>query len=220
MRILFIEDDLLFGERVKKFLSQLEYVVDWVQEIDRSDTVLTNQEHFDLIILDLDVPGLVWRTWLKKFRKHNQNIPILVLTASDEMSETLSAGADAHFSKRFFKKYKLLATIRALLRKSDIQSTSNALNFKDVTMNLDSRKVSVGDRSIDLNRREFAILHKLMSAKGKVVTREQLSQSVYGDEVLIDSNALEVHLVQLRRKLVGHYIKTIRGVGYTMNEDA
>lgn len=220
MRVLLVEDHFAFGRRVKSFLTQAEYVVDWVRNGLEADAAYWAGEHPDLVILDLDVPGLIWRNWVKTFKELAPNVPVLALTSTEDTRDVLNAGVDAHLSKRFFKSTKLLATTRTLLQQSVGQSASNTLTVKDVTINLDNHTVVKDGKTITLHRREFALLHKLMMQAGKVVRRHQLMRSLYGEqEAEIESNAIEVHISMLRRKLGTDTIKTFRGVGYMITND-
>ena len=215
MRILLVEDHYAFGKRVKGFLTQAGYAVDWVRSGLEADAAYWAAEHPDLVILDLDVPGLIWRDWIKTFKKLAQDIPVLALTGNDDAMDVLNAGVDSHLSKRFFKSGKLLAETRTLLRQAVGQSASNTLTVKDITINLDSHTVMKDNVTITLHRREFALLHKLMTQAGKVVSRHQLMQCLYGEqEAEIESNTIEVHISMLRRQLGNDTIKTLRGVGY------
>lgn len=210
MRILLIEDDYLFGSTIKDFLTEEnDYVVDWAKDGNQVSSFAKEQEHFDLVILDLELAKFSWRDWLKNFRAKHRSIPILVLSGSDEMPDTLNAGVDHYLPKRFFSSEKLSSAIHSLLRRSDSQSTATLLEFKDITMNLNSRIVTRDGKKIDLGRREFSILHKLLTQVGQVVKREQLTQSLYGWERVVSSNTIEVHISQLRWKLNGCFLRLL-----------
>lgn len=220
MRVLLVEDHYLFGKRVKSFLTRAGYAVDWAQNGLEADVVYWTKERPDLVVLDLDVPGLIWRNWVKSFKKLAQEIPVLALTGNDDAMDVLNTGVDAHLSKRFFKSGKLLATIRTLLRQAAGQSVPNILTVKDIAINLDSHTVMKDNVTITLKRREFALLHKLMTQVGKIVSRHQLIQCLYGDQdAEIESNTIEVYISSLRSKLGNGAIKTLRGVGYMITSD-
>ena len=202
MRILLIEDDSLFGSSIKDFLAEEDgYTVDWVNEGNAAYEVTQTNEHFDLVILDLEVPQFDWQIWLKKFREQNKRIPVLVLSANNNMTDTLDAGANQYLAKSYFKIEKLSSIIRSLLRHSDIQSTSNIISFKEITMNLSTREVLRDKVKISLSRRQFDLLHKLLKQVNTIVTRDHLTQSIYSWDTVISSNTLDVHISQLRWKL-------------------
>jgi len=209
MRILLIEDDYLFGSSIKDFLTEEDgYAVDWVREGNAAYQVTQTHEHFDLVILDLDVPQLDWRCWLEKFRDQNQGTPVLVLSANNT-TDTLDVGASQYLAKSHFNIEKLSSIIRALLRRSDTQTSSNTIAFKEIMMNLDTREVMRNNVKIDLGRRQFDLLHKLLEQVNTVVPRDHLAQSMYGWDTIVSSNTLEVHISQLRWKLFGCDLRLI-----------
>lgn len=203
MRILLIEDDELFGSSIKDFLIEEDgYAVDWVKEGNGANLALQTQAHFDVVILDLDVPQLNWQRWLGKFRDQNKRTPVLVLSANN-IADTLDVGANQYLEKSHFKIEKLSSILRALLHRSDTQNTSNTITFKEITMNLDTREVVRDGLKINFGRRQFDLLHKLLEQANNVVQRDHLLQSMYSWDKVISSNTLEVHIYQLRWKLFG-----------------
>lgn len=220
MRILLVENDELTADTIKTSLSEAGYVVDLFKDGAKAKHVLLSEEFFDLVILDLGLPKVHGSVLLQMLQSKVNKPPIIIVTAAVEANmhvKTLDAGADDFLSKPIDLS-ELKARIRALLRRT---STSNAttLSYRDVTLDPISHKVTLQGKSIDLSRREFALLHKLLQHIGQVVSRDHLMQSLYGWEKLIDSNALEVHVFNIRKKLGAHYLKTIRGVGYIISDD-
>lgn len=210
MRILLIEDDYLFGSTIKDFLiEEGNFVVDWARDGNQVSSFDKEQEHFDLVILDLEVPKFSWRDWVKNFRAIRQSIPILAVSGSDEILDTLNAGVDHYLPKGFFSSEKLLSAVHSLLRRSYSQSTTTVLKFMDLTMDLSSLKVTRDGKKIDLGRREFSTLYILLSHLGQIVKREKLTQSLYGWESIVSSNTIEVHISQLRWKLNGCFLRLL-----------
>jgi two-component system, OmpR family, response regulator QseB len=218
MRILLIEDDRLLSEVIQTYLSEENYVVDWLKNKNEIDTALHSCENFDLVIIDLTIPGWSWKNWLKVFKSKYPNIPVLVVSATNAMAQSLELGADAFLQKRLLNKRELLSSIHAILRRQS-HAVNNIITYKDVKLDLNSREVIVDGNHVELSRREFTLLHILLTHIGEVVERKRLIESLYGWQQYIDSNALEVHVHNLRRKLKADYIKTVRGIGYTIKKD-
>lgn len=208
MRILLIEDDYLFGSTIKDYLMEEEdYAVDWVTEGKEAHIMSQTQEHFDLVILDLNIPQFDWHVWAENFRVQNQRTPILVLSANDEPSNILDIGINQFLPKDYFKIEKLSSILRTLLRRSNAQSAANIIEFNDIKMDLDTRLVTNNGINVKLSRREFSLAHKLLEQVHRVVERDHLEQSIYGWDKLIKSNTLDVHIYQLRWKLFGCSIR-------------
>jgi two-component system response regulator QseB len=216
MRLLLVEDDELLGDAVKTGLTQLfSYVVDWLKDGETARTVLKS-ESFELIILDLGLPKLPGLSLLQSIRQESKtkNTPVIILTARESVEDRikgLDSGADDYLVKPFDLN-ELSARIRALTRRSQGRADST-LQYKNITLDPAAHSVFVNEVLINVPRREFALLQKLLENNGQVLSREQLMQSIYGWED-VDSNALEVHIHNLRKKLNAHFIRTIRGVGY------
>ena len=217
MRILLIEDDLLLGEVVQIFLQNENFVVDWLKNKNEIDTLLGLDETFDVAVIDLTIPGWSWQDWIQTFKNKHPKVPILVVSATDAMSQSLEIGADAFLQKRLLNKRELLSSVQALLRRPT-QAIRNIITYKNVSLNLNSREVTLDNNQVELSRREFSLLHRLLTRIGEVVDRKNLIESLYGWQQQIDSNTLEVHIHNLRRKLKADYIKTVRGIGYTIKE--
>lgn len=221
MRILLVEDDTLLGDGVCIGLKQHHYTVDWVQDGQAALQALMS-EQFSVIILDLGLPKRSGLDVLKTMRSKNIATPVLILTAHDSVEDRvkgLDAGADDYLVKPFDLD-ELCARIRALQRRgsSGISRAQPAMHFKDIILDPASHMVCKNDIPISISRREFALLHMLLSNVGRVLSRDHLMQSIYGWGDDVDSNALEVHVHNLRKKFGNKFITTIRGIGYMVEE--
>ena len=214
MRLLLIEDDELLGDAVKTALLQLGYVVDWLKD-GESATVALKIESFELVILDLGLPKLSGLSLLKNIRHSGNKTPFLILTAREAIEsriEGLDAGADDYMIKPFDLN-ELSARIRALIRRSQGRADT-IIHYKNITLDPSAHVVLLDNQEVNVSRREFALLQKLLENTGQVLSREQLMQSIYGWDEDLDSNVLEVHIHNLRKKLHADFIRTIRGIGY------
>lgn len=220
MRILLVEDNEILGEGLVTGLKQHNYIVDWVKDGDTALHVITH-EQFEVIVLDIGLPKQTGLEILKVMRAKNIHTPVLILTALDEFENRvlgLDSGADDYLTKPFDLE-ELCARIRALQRRSISGRTEPIIKLGDLTLDPASRAVHKGEMQIELSRREFVLLHILLSNLGKVISREHLTQSLYGWEEDVDSNALEVHIHNLRKKFGPDLIITIRGVGYMIEKN-
>jgi two-component system response regulator QseB len=214
MRLLLIEDDELLGDAVTTGLSQFGYIVEWLKDGDSARQVIKS-DSFELIILDLGLPKLSGLGFMQVLRSSGNNTPVIILTARDSIEDRikgLDSGADDYLTKPFDLN-ELSARIRALIRRSQGRSES-LIHYRNITLDPASQMVYMDDELMNVPRREFALLQKLLEHKGQVLSREQLMQSVYGWGDDVDSNALEVHIHNLRKKLNAYFIRTIRGIGY------
>ena len=214
MRLLLIEDDELLGDAVKTGLIQSGYVVDWLKD-GESSRVALQLEAFELIILDLTLPKCSGLTLLKSIRQAGNMTPVIILTARESVEnriEGLDAGTDDYMIKPFDLN-ELIARIRALVRRSQGRADT-ILQYRNITLNPAAHTVFLDDIEVNISRREFALLQKLLENHGHVLSREQLMQSIYGWDEDLDSNVLEVHIHNLRKKLNADFIRTIRGIGY------
>ena len=217
MRVLLVEDDELLGDGVQQGLIQHGFAVDWVQRGDLAESALLTQA-FDCVVLDWQLPGLSGVALLQRLRARGDHTPVLMLTARDALEdriEGLDGGADDYLVKPVAV-VELAARLRALIRRASGQGSPV---FTWGALNLDPRRreVRLHDQVVDLSHREFDVLAKLMSQPHRPVSQEQLIASLYTWGEDIASNAVEVHVHHLRKKLGADWIKTIRGVGYVLN---
>lgn len=218
MRLLLVEDDPMLGETLRDALKDQGYVVDWLTN---GKTALAALEDnvTDLMILDLGLPGLDGLTVLESIRKQGSAMPVLILTARDSIDDRiagLDAGADDYLLKPFDLN-ELFARIRALARRPRAIQTSERLKHGALEVDADQMLVWHEGNAISLTRREFALLSLFISRPGQVFTRQQLEQALYSWDDDVGSNVLEVHIHHLRKKLGNKTIRTIRGIGYTLN---
>ncbi len=215
MRVLILEDDQQLALGLIQTLQNEHYVVDHFDKVQLGLNA-TSQEHYDLVLLDLGLPDADGFSFLKAFRQHHTT-PVLILTARDSIDDKihgLDLGADDYLPKPFDIN-ELQARMRALLRRSSGQA-NNTLEYGDVCIDTQSRQVSFQNNPVTLSRREYNLLEVLMQNQGKVMSRTSLEQSLYSWQDDIESNALEVHIHNLRKKIYGKLITTVRGVGYTV----
>ena len=218
MRLLLVEDDTMIGESVRLGLRQDGFVVDWVQDGKAAELALSN-ETYALLLLDLGLPKKDGLAVLKNLRTQRNPIPVLVLTARDAVTDRvkgLDAGADDYLVKPFDLD-ELAARIRALLRRQSGRIETE-LRCGDLTINPATHQVFLGAKEIALSAKEFAILYALIDRPGAVLSRVQLEQHLYGWDEEIESNAVEVHIHNLRKKLGSELIRNVRGVGYVVEK--
>ncbi|MBA2711239.1 MAG: response regulator [Tatlockia sp.] len=218
MRLLLVEDDELLGDAVKAGLTQFGYVVDWLKDGEAARAAVKS-ESFELIILDLGLPKLSGLAFLQSIRQDGNSTPVIILTARETVGDRikgLDSGADDYMTKPFDLN-ELSARVRALVRRSQGRADS-VLQYRNVTLDPAAHSVYVDEVMVNVPRREFALLQKLLENSGQVLSREQLMQSIYGWDEDVDSNALEVHIHNLRKKLNANFIRTIRGVGYMVEK--
>jgi len=216
MRVLIVEDDPLLGEALATGLKQRGFAPDWVQDGREAQTAM-RVEPFAAIVLDLGLPGLAGLELLRSERARGNKVPVLILTARDAVQDRitgLDGGADDYVVKPTDLN-ELAARLRALVRRSKGEPAP-VLRMGNVIVDPAARSVTVEGRSIDLQPKEFTLLQELMLNAGRVLSREQLEGRLYrwGEEV--ESNAVEVHVHHLRRKIGSNVVKTIRGVGYVV----
>lgn len=216
MRILLVEDDPQLGDGLMVGLRQAGFAVDWVSDGLAADHALSSEE-FDLLVLDLGLPRLAGMEVLRRLRGRGQAVPVLILTARDATGDKvagLDAGADDYLVKPIDLD-ELAARIRALTRRA-VGRAAPVLHHGDIVLDPAARSVTVAGTPVDLSAREYAVLQVLLENAGRVLTRSQIEQSIYGWREEPDSNALEVHIHHLRKKFGSELIRTLRGVGYTI----
>jgi DNA-binding response OmpR family regulator len=219
MRTLLVEDDALLGDGLRAGLRQAGFEVDWVR--DGADAAhAAETESFAAIVLDLGLPNMDGLAVLRRLRARGIKTPILILTARDAVQDRvtgLDAGADDYVVKPV-DLAELAARLRALVRRARGEAAP-ALRRGDLELDPAAHRVVFRGRSVELSAREFALLHELMLNAGRVLSREQLEERLYSWGREVESNAVEVHVHHLRRKLSPRLIRTIRGVGYLMPLD-
>jgi DNA-binding response OmpR family regulator len=214
MRLLIVEDDLMIGESLQDALSAEGYAVDWAQTGIEADLTLHAQA-YDLILLDLGLPGKPGLGVLESYRRRGGSAPVLILTARDATADRvagLDLGADDYLIKPFDLE-ELLARSRALLRRS-CGRASPLVSHNGLVLNPATHEVSYHGEPVSLSGREFALLLVLLSPPGSVVSRPRREERLYGERAEIGSNAVEVHIHSLRKKLSPEFIMNVRGVGY------
>jgi len=216
MRILVVEDDAILGDALQTGLTQAGYAVDWVRDGAQANHALTS-EPYAATVLDLGLPRCSGLEVLKQLRQRREQLPVLILTARDTVQdriEGLDAGADDYLIKPF-DMAELTARLRALLRRAH-GYTQPLLQVGELELDPAAHQVSYQSQTIELSGREFTVLHTLMLAAGRVLSRAQLEESLYAWGQEVESNTVEVHIHHLRRKLDPALIQTVRGVGYLL----
>lgn len=214
MRVLLAEDDELLGSGLRAGLRQHGFAVDWVHDGVAAERELLTGQHA-VAVLDLGLPRQDGMDALAAVRAKGARTPVVVLTARDAIGariQGLDSGADDYLVKPV-DLGELAARLRALVRRAH-GAADTRLTLGEVTLDPAARQVWRGDQPVVLSLREFDLLHAFMRQAGRVLTREQLEQQLYAWGSEVSSNAVEVHIHNLRRKLGGGLIETVRGVGY------
>jgi DNA-binding response OmpR family regulator len=217
MRLLLVEDDTMIGRAARQGLLAAGFTVDWVTDGHAAGLALANGV-YDLAILDLGLPVKDGMAVLQELRGRRNALPVLIVTARDSVPDRiagLNAGADDYVLKPFDLD-ELIARVRALLRRR-AGGAAPLLECGALTLDAVRREVRLNGQEVALSAREFALLEALMQRPGAVLSREQLEDAVYGWGEEIGSNAVEVHLHNLRRKLGADTIRNVRGVGYKVS---
>jgi two-component system response regulator QseB len=220
MRILLAEDDPLLGDGIRAGLGLEGDTVDWVTDGVAADQALATDE-FDLLVLDLGLPRRDGMEVLRGLRKRGDMTPVLILTARDKVADRvagLDAGADDYLSKPFDLD-ELLARVRALTRRHTGRAQP-LLEHGQLRLDPATHQVSLGGEPVELAPREYALLRLLLEQRGKVLSRTRLVEALYGWDGELESNAIEVHVHHLRRKLGNELIRTVRGIGYGIDRPA
>lgn len=220
MRILLAEDDPLLGDGLRAGLRQMGFQVDWVRDGEAAERELRAQP-YAAAVLDLGLPRKDGLDVLTAVRRCGVSVPILVLTARDTVPDRvrgLDLGADDYIIKPV-DLHELGARLRALVRRSHGQP-QECLSAQDVTLDPASRSVQQAGEPVTLSTREFDLLHAFLLNPDRVLSREQLEQHLYSWGQEVDSNAIEVHIHNLRRKLGTGLVHTVRGVGYMLQREA
>jgi two-component system response regulator QseB len=217
MRVLLVEDDESLGEGLCSGLTEYDHIIDWIRDGELAKRAI-DSEFFDIIILDLGLPKLSGMQLLRHLRNvetPNYGTPVLILTANDEIQDRvqgLDTGADDYLTKPCDLE-ELEARIRALHRRRAGIMTS-VLVRDNISINTIAHEITLDGEPVFIPRREFAILQKLLENQGRVISRETIVQILYGWGEEVDSNVVEVHIHNLRKKFGNKLIRTIRGLGY------
>lgn len=220
MRLLLVEDDALLADGLKRALRAEGYTLD---HIDRGDLVMPALEAggFELVLLDLGLPGLDGMAALRTLRQQDKQIPVIIISARDGLEDRISgldSGADDYLVKPF-SAMELVARIRARLRRREAPG-SETVKLGELEIDPERFTVARNGEPVNLSRREMSVLLQLVRNRGRVLTRDQLEQGLYGWNEDVESNALEVHIHHLRKKLGSSLIRTVRGVGYSLGGDS
>ncbi|MEO6321269.1 MAG: response regulator [Polaromonas sp.] len=216
MRLLLVEDDAMIGEAVLQVLRAEHYAVDWVRDGAMADAALKS-EHYDLVLLDLGLPKRDGLAVLRALRQRRDAVPVLVATARDGVADRI-AGLDAGADDYVVKPYdidELLARIRALLRRSAGRGEP-VFEHKGVRLNPATREATLHGQPVLLSAREWAVLEALIARPGAVLSRTQLEEKLFSWKDDINSNAVEVYIHGVRKKLGNELIQTVRGLGYVV----
>ncbi|MCU7890598.1 MAG: response regulator transcription factor [Candidatus Thiodiazotropha sp. (ex Ustalcina ferruginea)] len=220
MRILLAEDDRHLGEGLTLGLKQLGHTVDWVLDGVAAEQALST-ENLDALILDLGLPRQDGLHVLQKIRKEGMDLPVLILTARDTVEnriQGLDLGADDYVVKPF-DLLEVNARLRAITRRREGRSAP-VINYADLELDPAARSLTKAGKEIKLGANEFAVLEYLLTHQGRILSRQSLEESLYGWDEGVESNAVEVYIHHLRKKLGKELIRTIRGVGYTIQKIA
>lgn len=214
MRLLLVEDDPMIGTSVQRGLKQEGYTVDWVRDGAAAEAALAD-DVYELLLLDLGLPRKSGLDLLSGLRRKGVGMPVLVITARDSVADRvkgLDAGADDYLVKPFDLD-ELSARVRALMRRKGGRAMP-MIEIGPLSLDPAAHVVTLDGAPVALSRREFSLLHALMKQPGVPLSRAQLEESLYGWEEEIESNAVEVYIHSLRRKLGAERIRNVRGVGY------
>ncbi|WP_406868373.1 response regulator [Paraburkholderia fungorum] len=219
MRTLLVEDDDLIGSGVEAGLRQAAFTVDWARD-GREAQLAPGTTKYALVVLDLGLPKMSGAEILAWLRDCANDVPVLVLTARGNVADrvdTLEAGADDYLGKPFDLS-ELIARCRALLRRSQGRSVE-VIQYQDIAVDAASQTVLRNGARVPLTAREWAVLLQLLSHQGVLQSKLSLEESVYGWQEEIESNAIEVHVSNLRKKLGVDLIRTVRGIGYLVDKN-
>ncbi len=220
MRLLLVEDEPSLSRQLRDTLEKAGYAVDTASDGEEGH-FLGSTENYDAIILDIGLPKLDGLKVLDRWRKEGKTMPVLLLTARDSWSDKvagLDAGADDYLAKPF-KMEELQARLRALIRRTS-GNASAEMSCGPVLLDTRTSRVTVGEEVIRLTAQEYKLLAYLMHNKSKVVSRTELTEHIYDQDFDRDSNTIEVFITRIRKKLGTDLIRTVRGLGYVLEDPA
>ncbi|AUL97259.1 response regulator [Vibrio vulnificus] len=218
MRLLLIEDDTLLGQSMVTSLSRHGYTVDWLEKGSGVTSALKTED-FTAVILDLTLPDIDGLDVLRNIRSAGFNLPVVILTARDDIKDRvqgLDRGADDYLGKPFALE-ELLARLRVVIRRQS-GSATEVIDVGELSLSLSEQSIRYREAVLKLTRNEFKILAALMTNAGRVMSKDQLQQSLHGWDDSASDNAIEVHIHNLRKKAPNVPIKNIRGVGYIIEK--
>ena len=219
MRILLIEDDPLIGDGIKIGLTKSGFSVDWFTD-GKTGLDAVKSALYDAVVLDLTLPKMDGLEILQRWRKDNQDVPVLILTARDTLDERiigLQRGADDYLCKPFALA-EVVARLQALIRRR-YGHTNPIIEHSLVKFDLNQRKVTLKNEEVSLTSREYNLLELFMHNKDRVLSRSFIEEKLYTWDDEVSSNALEVHIYNLRQKLGKQFIKTVHGIGYALGKN-
>ena len=214
MRILLTEDNFIVGKSIKQILENKKYLVDWVQDGESCETALATTK-FDIIILDINLPDISGIEIIKKIRNKKNYTPILVVSARNSIQnkiEGLDLGADDYLTKPFDYE-ELLARIKSLHRRNK-GIAENILTFRNIELDVNKHVVKFNKKIIETSPSEFIILKILLENIDRPISKTQIEEAIYSWDNSVESNAIEVFIHNLRKKIPFDFITTIRGIGY------
>ncbi|HAV6898451.1 TPA: response regulator [Vibrio vulnificus] len=218
MRLLLIEDDTLLGQSMVTSLSRHGYTVDWLEKGSGVTSALKTED-FTAVILDLTLPDIDGLDVLRNIRSAGFNLPVVILTARDDIKDRvqgLDRGADDYLGKPFALE-ELLARLRVVIRRQS-GSATGVIEVGELSLSLSEQSIRYQEAVLKLTRNEFKILAALITNAGRVMSKDQLQQSLHGWDDSASDNAIEVHIHNLRKKAPNVPIKNIRGVGYIIEK--
>jgi len=214
MRILLTEDNFIVGKSIKQILENKKYLIDWVQDGESCETAL-GTTNFDIIILDINLPDISGIEIIKKIRSKKNYTPVLVLSARNSIEnkiEGLDLGADDYLTKPFDYE-ELLARIKSLHRRNK-GIAENILTFKNIKIDINKHLVKFNKKIVETSPTEFIILKILLENIDRPISKTRLEEAIYSWDNSIESNAIEVFIHNLRKKIPIDFITTVRGIGY------
>lgn len=218
MRILLIEDDSMIGDGIKAGLGKLGFTLDWFTEGEMGRAALDSAP-YDAVILDLSLPGMDGMQLLREWRRDGKDTPVLILTARDALEQRVSglqAGADDYLCKPFAL-VEVAARLQALIRRRHGQITPT-ITHGNLHFNPAARSATLNGEAVVLTQREISVMELFLNNKGRVLPRPLIQEKLYSWDDEVSSNAVEVHIHHLRKKLGNGFIRTVHGVGYTLGD--
>lgn len=218
MRILLIEDDSMIGDGIKAGLGKLGFTLDWFTDGEMGRAALDSAP-YDAVILDLSLPGIDGMQLLREWRRDGKDTPVLILTARDALEQRVSglqAGADDYLCKPFAL-VEVAARLQALIRRRHGQ-ISPTITHGNLHFNPAARSATLNGEAVVLTQREISVMELFLNNKGRVLPRPLIQEKLYSWDDEVSSNAVEVHIHHLRKKLGNGFIRTVHGVGYTLGD--